>query len=111
MKKINLDEWLTEQEKNVVLATVEALPNNASEVKVTPWIAGRGCACHFGLILAKKCIREVKLTGQRHPCCGKMLNVVEITFKEGSTVPLEEVMSQLFQRAARTLRRPPRPFR
>jgi hypothetical protein len=48
-KDISLEELLAEQSKIVTFATIEAVPEKADFVKVTPWTLGRGCMCRFAL--------------------------------------------------------------
>ncbi len=104
------DEFLTEQEKGVFLATIEPIENDDKRVKVTPWRAGHGCLCQLSIVIPKEAIANVTPTGDRHPCCNKVLRVVEITFKEGSTMSLDEVFKNLLAGAQHIHPEAARPF-
>jgi hypothetical protein len=99
-KDISLEELLAEQSKIVTLATIEAVPEKADFVKVTPWILGSGCMCRFALEVPKKDIASVVLTKHGYPCCGKDLSVVQVEFKESSVLPTAGVFANLSRLAS-----------
>ena len=99
LAEISLDELLAEQDKQLFLATIEAVSNQEGKVKITPWIPGRGCGCNFSLIVEKRSIGKIRLTGRQHFCCGKMLSVVEFTFKDDSVLSATDVFADLMRRA------------
>jgi hypothetical protein len=105
-KEISLDALLVEQSITVTLATVEAIPDKPDLVRVTPWIPARGCACRFALDVPKRDIGKLTRTEHRHFCCGKVLSVVEIEFKDESVLSVTSVFADLSRRAAST---PPPP--
>ena len=94
-KDIGLEELLAEQSKIVTLATVEALPEKADFVKVTPWTLGRECTCHLGLEVPKSDIAKVVLTKYGYSCCGNALNVFQVEFPEISVLPTASVFAHL----------------
>jgi hypothetical protein len=98
--EINLDELLDEQQKETQFATLEAIPDKPELFKITPWFPKRGCACQFALVIEKKNIQKLTRTGHRHPCCGKLLRVVEVEIKADSVMPLNEVLADLSRRAS-----------
>jgi hypothetical protein len=102
-KEIKLEDLLEAQSKVVILATVEAIPESAESVKITPWVPGRGCACQYALVVPKHAIGRLVLTEERHHCCGKVLRVVEVEFREGSTLPIADVFGDISRRAASAL--------
>jgi hypothetical protein len=95
MPSVSVDEFLKEHSRGVFLATIEAVEAKPEECKLTPWEEGLGCLCSSALIVPKTAIASVTTTEHRHRCCGKVLVVVEVHFKEGSTLPLQEIWSQL----------------
>jgi hypothetical protein len=99
-KDITLEELLSEQGKIVTLATIEAVPEKADFVKVTPWTFGRGCMCHFALEVPKQAIANVVLTRHGYSCCGKALSVVQVEFKESSVLPIAAVFANLSRLAS-----------
>lgn len=92
---ISVDELLDVQ-KNLLgcPATIESVEGKPGVVKITPWVDGK-CQCRLAIEVPKTSIRQVTPTGETHKCCGKGLRVVEIQFKEGSTISLKDVFSQL----------------
>lgn len=99
-REVSLDELLADQTKVVRLATVEAIPDKPEMVRVTPWILGRGCACQSALVIPKQAIGKLFSTEHRHNCCGKVLQVVEIEFKEGSSVSVADIFADRSQQAS-----------
>lgn len=79
---------------------MEAVPDKPDQVKMTPWQPQQGCLCHLSLVLPKSAIESVTPTGQKHPCCGKVLLVVEVKFKEGATLELRTIFDQLHSHAS-----------
>lgn len=91
---INIDDLLASQEQVNNHATLERIPDDDERVKVTPYVAGRGCLCDYALRIRKDAIETVATTGETHICCGKTLQVVEIAFADAS---LTDVFTQLLQ--------------
>jgi hypothetical protein len=87
--ELSVDKFLKEQVTNTLRATIESTANEAT-VKVTPWIQEAGCQCNRALEISKNLIDKVVPTGDTHPCRGKVLRVVEVHFKQGSTLPIAE---------------------
>lgn len=79
-KKMSIDELLSMQSLNIFKGTIELVENNLDLVKVTPWIPVGGCLCQLAINISTSAIDSVELTGETHLCCGKTLQVVEITF-------------------------------
>jgi hypothetical protein len=99
--EMSIDEFLKTHGGGVFLATVELVDDKPEQCKLTPWAEGRGCLCSQALIIPRAAIASVKPTEHRHFCCGKVLVVVEVIFKEGSTIPIREIWSQLSAVAGR----------
>lgn len=97
---IPLDEFFSRQKQALFLATVEPTDNN-EVVKVTPVVKGVGCTCGTSIKVAKSSVESVVPTGERHLCCGKNLLVVEIKFKDGASVPIEDFFEQQRRHAAK----------
>jgi hypothetical protein len=91
---MNLDELLATQESSGQTATIEAVMDKPTHVKVTPWVEGRGCLCHLAIVIPKKAVKKVIPTGQKHPCCGKVLSVVEVVFDDGATIAVQDLYEQ-----------------
>ena len=98
MKKINIDEFLTEQSRAVLRATLEPV-DDKDKVRITPYLGGT-CGCTAALIVPKSMIAGVTPTGESHLCCGKVLRVVDIEFTETGHA-LFDVFQQLRSRSAR----------
>lgn len=98
-KKINLDQLLEEQAQAFALrVTVEPIAGNDERVKVTPHLGAGPCLCNESLSLEipKTAIDSVRTTDQTHACCGKVLMVVELGFKEPAW---SDALAQLVSRA------------
>jgi hypothetical protein len=93
-QNMSLQELLDRQDSVGVIATIHTT-DNLDEVKVTPYRGPRGCGCDSAITVPKAAILQIELTGERHFCCGKLLEVVHITFKEGASLPIADVMVQL----------------
>lgn len=61
-----------------LFATVER--TTAGQIRITPWVEGRGCLCEAALELPDSAIASVTPTDRRHSCCGKALRVVQVEF-------------------------------
>lgn len=94
-----IDELLERQEQAASAATIEAVAGKPAVVKVTPWVANAGCLCHLAIEVPKDSIESVTANGQKHHCCGKVLSVVEVKFRERSQMPLSEIFAQLGSKA------------
>ena len=90
---ISIEVFLAEQSSEKYTATVEAT-DDPGFVKVTPFTIGGGCLCSTALIVPKALIESVIPTGDKHPCCGKLLRVVEVKFKDGASLPISELFKQ-----------------
>lgn len=98
-RTVSLDELLERQVHTATLATISGVPEKKDAVKVTPWLPGAGCLCHYAIVVPKRAINELKSTSHQHVCCGKLLDVVEVTFREGrgsgNGVSVSEIFEQL----------------
>jgi hypothetical protein len=92
---MSVDELLTSQTKSPVLATIEAVEGDQELVKLTPWAPSTGCLCESGIKVPKYTIDSVQRTGQRHICCGRVHDVVEVNFRDEATLRVSEVFRQL----------------
>jgi hypothetical protein len=102
MKRLSIDAFFDEQSKakSKVLATLDQEAANATVVKVTPWVEGKGCLCKLSLELPKSAIEAVVQTAHSHRCCNKVHTVVEVLFKKDATILLDELFHQLVEAAA-----------
>jgi len=80
--------------------TVEPIEGDDSHVKLTPWVEGVGCLCHFSMNIPKDSIESVEPTGDVHHCCGKQLRVVTVSFKKGAQLDLATVVADLVSKAS-----------
>jgi hypothetical protein len=98
-QKISLEALLSEQKRQQLTGTIEEVAGDPKKVKITPWLPGGACMCQYAMNVPKSAIDSVMLTPHQHPCCGKMLRVVEISFKAAHSVSLEDVFGQLLSKA------------
>jgi hypothetical protein len=94
-ERISVDEVLSDQLKTSFSATVEAIEGKPDLVKITPWTAASGCLCRLSMNINKSSLEGVSPTGDTHVCCGKTLKVVELHFRKGESIALEDVLGQL----------------
>lgn len=92
---LTIDDLLTRQMEPLFVATIEAVDGKPDMVKITPWVASEGCSCYLSLQIPKRSLDGVTPTGDIHFCCGKSLQVVELHFKSGEAVGIDDVMGQL----------------
>ena len=97
---VSLDEFLKAQEQATFVATIEEIRDRPECVKLTPWMAPGGCLCSAALEVPRDTIESVTPTGNTHYCCGKVLRVGEIRFKEGAKIAVEQVFAQIMQSAS-----------
>ena len=71
------------------------MADNLKVVKITPWQPAVGCLCHLAVTVSKDVLAYVTPTGDKHACCGKVLRVVELHFKEGQKINIEDLFTQL----------------
>lgn len=93
-KSMKVDDFLSAQ-GNVeagLTATLEAVPERDTHVKITPFREGLGCGCSQSFELPKKMIRSVTGTGRHHFCCGKRLEVASVEFTDDAAIPVSELM-------------------
>src|SRR5689334_3497387 len=74
--------------------TIEELPDTKM-VKVTPYVPFLGCVCQLALTLPKLVLIVIRPTGEYVACCGKRLQLAEITFAPEAKVDLGDVLGQL----------------
>lgn len=108
---IKLDDFLTAQsvQRSGFTATVEAIPDKPTDVRITPFREEHGCGCASSFMLPKSMIRSVAPTGTFHHCCGKRLEVVVVEFTETASVPVADLMKRTEH--AESARRPDMPPR
>ena len=99
---VSVDEFLTQQSDCELFATIEPVDDNKDLVKVTPWYPSRGCLCGNGINISKDSIESLHPTGDRHTCCGKVLRVAGVRFKEGATVELSQLFDKIAKSTAET---------
>lgn len=99
-RSMALAAFLKEQEVSGLVATVEAIPEKPKFVKVTPWVQSAGCLCRYAVDVPEGSIKSVTPTGQTHPCCGKVLKVVEVQFQDDATLKTSDVFGQLMKAAS-----------
>lgn len=93
-KTMNLDEFLSSQSAGF-RATVEAIPEKPTHVKVTPFRDDRGCGCASSFELPKEAIRSIIPTGKYHFCCGKRLEVAVVEFADNAFIPVAEIIRRI----------------
>lgn len=93
MPQLSVDELFKLQAQPNLLATLEPVSDESEQVKVTPWSEFGGCQCTHARIVAKSAIKHVDPTGKIHECCGKLLQVVSVTFAEDAVIPLSSVFT------------------
>jgi hypothetical protein len=91
-QEIPLDDLLNMQASSAQLAVVQGIDGDDSNVKVKPYVAGAGCSCDLELTIPKDAISRLVTTDETHPCCGKLLTVVQIEFSNDTYT---DVFSQL----------------
>lgn len=96
-QELSLDELLERQRRAATLATITAVPEKKDMVKLTPWLPGGECLCHFAIVVPKRSIERLTSTRHQHLCCGKLLDVVQVTFRDTGAVSVSEIFSQLLQ--------------
>jgi hypothetical protein len=94
-QRASIDDLLTKQMEPLFVATIEAVDGKPDMVKITPWVASEGCSCNLSLQIPKRSLDGVTPTGEIHFCCGKSLQVVELHFKSGEAIGIDDVMDQL----------------
>jgi len=67
-------------------------------VKITPWVHGN-CNCYAALLVPKSSIASITSTGDQHFCCGRILRIADIEFREEER-SLYSVFTQLLARAS-----------
>src|SRR5919204_5442720 len=93
---MGVEEFLTGQGSLAgFTATLEAVPDKPTHVKVTPFRDDRGCGCASSFELPKEAIRSVTPTGDYHLCCGKRLQVAVVEFAEGASIPVADLVEQM----------------
>lgn len=94
-KKISIDELLTSQSRAGLRATLTAVDGQPEMVKVTPYLPGKGCQCRSAIKVLKTAIEDLTTTDETHACCGKILRVVEVSFKKDASVPVASLIEQM----------------
>jgi hypothetical protein len=92
--EMTVDQLLAKQNEVKPLATIESVDGKPDLVKVTPWLQSTGCLCTLALVFPKAVIASVNPTGKTHHCCGKSLQIVEVTFEKGAQVAVADVFAQ-----------------
>ena len=93
---MELDDFLSGQsdQGSAFEATLEAIPDQPTLVKVTPFHSGYGCECASSFELARDAVQSVTPTGTYHFCCGKRLEVAVVEFTEDAVVPVTQLMAR-----------------
>lgn len=95
-RELSVDDYLAgrgRQEK--WLATLEPVDGDDTAIRISPLIGGAGCTCRLAIRVARSAIAAVRETDQRHQCCGRLLDVVEVRFADNATIPLRDLFAQL----------------
>lgn len=100
-KLVGVDEFIANQSASVNTATIEPIDGKPDFVKVTPWTRTSGCLCHLALEVRKSSLDSITPTGDAHTCCGKTVKVVELHFKKGETIAIDDVFGQIQKSAAK----------
>jgi hypothetical protein len=98
---MSVDDFLASQSEqgHDFLATVEAVPDDPGVVKLTPWLPLVGCLCQYLLDIPKDRIESLEPTENRHTCCGKVLRVARVQFREGARIGLDQLFEQISRSA------------
>jgi hypothetical protein len=100
--KISLEEFLSEEANETFLCTLEKVADDDTKIKLTPFINEQeGCGCSSALILSKDLIESVSPTENSHLCCGKKHKVVEVFFKEGASIKVEDILKSTIEKASK----------
>lgn len=91
---IKLDDFLKRQ-KETNKVTIEPVEGDEKLIKVTPWSKSGGCSCSRSIKVPKDAVKSVLPTGEEHLCCGKMLLVATVEFKDEHSLKLSDVLNQL----------------
>ena len=95
MSKItDINEFLTEQGMGH-LAIVQAIPDDANNVQITPVTSDLECACDYSFVVPRQAIGSITPTGEYRNCCGKHLQIVSVEFVAGAALPVAKVMALL----------------
>ena len=97
-----VEDILSEQSRRPLFVTMKAVEDNPETVKITPWTSSGGCHCGLSVEVPKDSIEDVAPSNERHVCCGESFIVVEVEFKEGASISLNELTRQLGSAAAQT---------
>lgn len=102
---ISFDELFAQQDAATggLRFTVQQIPDDSAQVKITPVDEAGNCWCSSALVIAKTCVGSLTTTGDVGVCCGKTLPVVEIEFADTA---LATVVEQVHARAASSARQP-----
>lgn len=96
--ELSVDEYLHGgHARGAWLATIEAVPDDDTLVRVTPVSQGATCGCAAAIRIPKSAIAGVRPTGERHLCCGRAFELVELRFKDGASLSLDDLLGQLVQ--------------
>ena len=97
-ESMSLDDFLDHQgeqdQGDGFQATLEAVPDEPTLVKVTPFHGEHGCGCSSSFELPRKAVKSITPTGNYHFCCGKRLEVTVVEFTKDAAVPVTSLMAR-----------------
>jgi hypothetical protein len=101
-KTMSLDDFLRENTNENFLCTIEVISKDSEKVKLTPWFdQHEGCNCDAAIIIDKQLIESVSPTDNTHVCCGKKHKVVEVFFKDGASIKIEDIVKEAIEKAGK----------
>jgi hypothetical protein len=104
-EQLTVDEFLTIPTVGSLLGTVQAVEGDPESVTVTPVDYPLPCDCTRSFRLPKSEIKSVRLTGLTVSCCGKIQEVLDITFGADTQVPVVHAFRSAKSARARPTRR------
>lgn len=101
--ELSLEELFEEQGNSAELFVIH--PLNEEFVRMKPWNSTERCVCSGFEKVPRSAVRFVKKTGKTTVCCGKVLQVVAVTFSVEATLTYTDLFAAL-RRLSSGRRRP-----
>jgi hypothetical protein len=105
---MNIEEFLRHQESASVemQAIVEAVADNPSKVRITPYRQGQGCNCSDAIELDKQDVEDIEVTQGSAWCCGRQFKIANVKIRSTARLPVADVLARSM---SRDIGAPPRP--
>ncbi len=102
-RSVTVDEFLRSQVKITDLVTIQNVPTKPGVIRITPYLDDSfGCGCETGLEIPQSMVEAVTPTDQTHHCCGEILRVARVLFREEARLSVADIFAQ-FSAQARAL--------